>query len=125
MVLNIEKIRVEISGQCEKVFKYKEIISTKKGVEVGEFKRMLHFDLEGDEEFEEFLGSVNAFVGKEGYVCWSGERKEEEKLYVSPSHGTLEKKLCRKLFGCYDRKRERMLKTEIVSRSWHHSTYVE
>jgi hypothetical protein len=50
---------------------------------------MLHFNLEGNEEFYSFLDSVNAFVGKEGYVSWNGERKEEEKLYVSPEHASL------------------------------------
>jgi hypothetical protein len=43
MVINIEKIRIDISTQCEKIFKYKEINETKKGVEMNEFKKMLNF----------------------------------------------------------------------------------
>jgi hypothetical protein len=43
MVLNVEKIRGDISAQCEKIFKYKEDVGTKKGVEVGEMKKMLNF----------------------------------------------------------------------------------
>jgi hypothetical protein len=63
MTINIEKMRTEISAQCEKIFKYQEMGNTKKGVYAPEFQKMLYFSDSQKKEFREFLRNINAGEG--------------------------------------------------------------